>query len=294
MIQFVNAKINLGLNIVRRRPDGYHDLETVFYPVGLNNGKPCNPDRFCDILEISPSSGDNDEFCMIGRAIECSPEQNLVSRAVRAYRAKLSEAGLGHLLPARKIVLEKFLPDGAGLGGGSADASFTLKMLNELAGNPFSDETLTGIALSLGADCPFFIYNRPMFGAGVGERLRPIKLDLSGKWCMIVKPGIHISTREAFAGITPRKPDFDLRRLEALPVSEWRDRLRNDFEASLFPKYPVLAEIKRDLYDSGALYAQMSGSGSSLFGLYPSQTACEEAACRLRDRYDAYTALCML
>lgn len=260
MIKFVNAKLNLGLNIVRRRPDGYHDLETVFYPVGLHNGTPRNPEPFCDILEITPS--ENTEFVFTGRQVDCPLEKNLVYKAWKLYKERYPELG------EYRIQLEKHLPDGAGLGGGSADASFVLKMLNELSGFPFSDEELADMALKLGADCPFFIYNRPCFAQGVGERMEEIVLDLSGWWCLLVKPEISISTKEAFAGVTPMKPEKSLKEIVRLEVSEWNGLMENDFEASLFPNHPVLEEIKEKMYDIGAANAAMSGSGSTIFGLF--------------------------
>ncbi|MDE6637020.1 MAG: 4-(cytidine 5'-diphospho)-2-C-methyl-D-erythritol kinase, partial [Muribaculaceae bacterium] len=172
MVKFINAKLNLGLNIVRKREDGYHDLETVFYPIGVHNGTPENPEPFCDILEIIPS--EKTEFVFTGREVDCPLEKNLVYKAWKIFKDNYPE------LKDYKIHLEKHLPDGAGLGGGSADASGVLLMLNELSGNPFKNEELLEMALCLGADCPFFILNRPCYAEGVGEILEPIDLDLSG------------------------------------------------------------------------------------------------------------------
>ncbi|MDE5997029.1 MAG: 4-(cytidine 5'-diphospho)-2-C-methyl-D-erythritol kinase [Muribaculaceae bacterium] len=283
MIKFVNAKLNLGLNIVRKREDGYHDLETVFYPIGMHNGRPENPEPFCDILEIIPS--DKTEFRFAGRQVECPLEKNLVYKAWKMFKEEYHD--LGEYL----ITLEKHLPDGAGLGGGSADASYVLCMLNELSGMPFNQEKLVEIALRLGADCPFFIYNKPCYAEGVGERLEPINLDLSGLWCLLVKPEVSISTKEAFAGVCPKSPNKNLKEIIKLGVNEWQKVMINDFEASLFPNHKVLEEIKSKLIEDGALYAAMSGSGSTVFGLYRNK----EDAMRIGERMaNHYVTVCLL
>lgn len=281
MIQFVNAKINIGLSVVARRTDGYHDLETVFYPIGRFNGTPENPTPFCDILETvridEPSPlvesdaaaiGDIIEFK--GRHIDCLPENNLVVKALKLFRDECGRRNID--LPRFGIRLEKHLPDGAGLGGGSADASFTLISLNETAGNPLDKDTLIGLASRLGADCPIFIENKPLFASGTGNIFEETRVDLSGWWALIVKPDIYVSTKEAFAGIVPRAPMFDLRELGDYPVDAWRDMIFNDFEESIFPAHPELGKIKERLYESGAVYASMSGSGSALYGLYPTES----------------------
>lgn len=267
MIKFVNAKINLGLDIVARRADGYHDLQTVFYPVGVLSGTPRSPRPFDDILEIVPADSE-DTLLLTGRSVDCPRERNLVWRALCAYRERLEREGLNGRLGPVSLTLDKHLPDGAGLGGGSADATFTLEALEELSGGALGREALAEIALSLGADCPFFLLNRCAYARGVGEKLEELPLSLAGMWCVIVKPPVSISTARAFAGVTPAVPTFDLRRLPELPVSEWRGTVKNDFEQSLFPQFPQLAEIKEALYASGAVYASMSGSGSSLYGLF--------------------------
>lgn len=283
MLKFVNAKLNLGLNIVRRRPDGYHDLETVFYPVGLHNGTPLNPTPFCDILEVTPAA--ESEFVLSGRPVDCPLEKNLVFKAWKIFSENVD-------MPVNfRIQLEKHLPDGAGLGGGSADASFVLKSLNEMTGLPLSDERLEQLALRLGADCPFFIRNAPCFAQGVGERMRPVDLNLAGWWCALVKPNLSISTKEAFAGVTPRIPEKSLLDIVRLPVEEWRGRMVNDFEASLFPNHPVLSEIKESLIARGASYASMSGSGSTIFGLFRSE---DEARAAINLFPGHFTALCLL
>lgn len=273
MIKFVNAKINIGLNIVGRRPDGYHDLETVFYPVGVLNGTPVNPEPFCDILECMAGEGEEGDYAegvfsysFAGRTVDCPPGQNLLVRAGTLFAGEMSREGLE--VRSARMILTKHLPDGAGLGGGSADASFALTMLNDMHGRPFDDDRLEAMALRLGADCPVFIRNRPAYAEGVGERLEPLALSLKGLWCVIAKPDIYISTREAFAGVVPRRPEEPLRRLIELPVEEWRGRVVNDFEYGLSARYPRLSALKDAMYGAGALYASMSGSGSSVYGLF--------------------------
>lgn len=283
MIQFINAKLNLGLNIVNRRPDCYHDLETVFYPVGKYNGTPQNPEPFCDILEITPA--EKTEFIFSGMQVNCPLEKNLVYKAWKLFK------DIYPGLPDYAIRLEKHLPDGAGLGGGSADATFVLLMLNELNGLPFDDAHLEALALKLGADCPVFVRNRPCYAEGVGEKMQPVGLDLSGWWCALVKPNLSISTREAFAGVTPRYPEINLREIVKLPVEEWNGLMKNDFEESLFPNHPLLAEIKGQMLALGAYYAAMSGSGSTIFGLFPSREAAISAIARFPDHY---TTVCLL
>lgn len=283
MIKFVNAKLNLGLNIVRRREDGYHDLQTVFYPVGLYNGTPENPEPFCDILEIVPA--EKTQFIFSGRKVDCPLEKNLVYKAWAVFKEGYPE------LPEYEIRLEKHLPDGAGLGGGSADATFVLRMLNELVGKPFGDTELASMALRLGADCPFFVYNRPCYAEGVGERVRELDFGLRGKWCALVKPEESISTKEAFAGVTPGEPSVSLTDIVRRPVREWNGVMKNDFEASLFPNHPVMAEIKESLLSSGAEYAAMSGSGSTIFGIFGSL---EAALAAIRRFGEHYTTVCRL
>lgn len=283
MIRFVNAKLNLGLNIVRKRPDGYHDLETVFYPVGLHNGTPSNPEPFCDILEITPAS--KTEFVFSGRQVDCPLEKNLVYKAWKIFKERHPELG------EYRIELEKHLPDGAGLGGGSADASFVLTMLNDLEGNPFSKEELADMSLRLGADCPFFIYNQPCFAQGVGEKMQPVDLDLSGWWCLLVKPEVSISTKEAFAGVIPKEPEKSLKEIARLDVKEWKGIMENDFEGSLFPNHAVLSEIKDLMYESGAEYAAMSGSGSTIFGLFPNREEALEALGKFDGHYKTISKL---
>lgn len=281
MIRFVNAKINLGLNILSRRDDGYHNLETLFYPVGRFNGTPLNPEPFCDILEINfAQDGAEDSFFFSGNRIDCPLEKNLVYKAVSAFRDASDNKGIS--IPPLTVTLEKHLPDAAGLGGGSADATFTLLLLNELLGNPLDRETMHSLAVRLGADCPFFLENSPVFASGIGEIMKPADLDLSGYWCVLVKPDIQISTKEAFAGITPAEPEIKISEIIGYPVEEWREKgLSNDFERHLFESYPLLGKIKEMLYREGALYASMSGSGSSLYGIFRDRREAEAALSKL-------------
>ena len=276
MIAYPNVKLNLGLHVVRRREDGYHDLETLFVPyLGLH-----------DTLEIITG----DDFSRTSARLQetykaeqmaqgITPDGKLMvtiarkegvdwdplkDLTVKAY-GLLSEQ---YKLPPMKIYLEKTSPVGAGLGGGSADAAFALRMIAELAGMDLSDEELAGFAARLGSDCAFFIYNRPMLGTGRGEILEPFDIDLSGyRLDVIVPEGISVSTADAYRGIVPKVPDLPLREVLAHPVTEWKGLLVNDFETSVFEKHPRLAEIKQSLYDDGATYAAMSGSGSALFSL---------------------------
>jgi 4-diphosphocytidyl-2-C-methyl-D-erythritol kinase len=247
MICFPNAKINLGLNVVSRRPDGYHNIETVFYPLPLR-----------DALEVVEASAFS--FSQTGIAIDAPPERNLAIRAMRL----LSDYGL----PPLEVHLHKAIPFGAGLGGGSSDAAFMLKLLNDFGSLGLADEQLEALAATLGADCPCFIRNRPVFASGTGNCFEPVSLSLAGYHYAVVKPRIAISTAAAYAALTPRPPRFSLREIIQSPIAEWRTMMTNDFEASIFPQHPAIAAIKESLYASGACYASMSGSGSSVFALF--------------------------
>ena len=260
MITFPNIKINLGLSITEKRPDGYHNLETVFYPVALE-----------DAMEIRTNPEAQQKFTLHqhGMEIAGNPENNLV---VKAYLLLDKEF---HLPPV-EIHLYKHIPSGAGLGGGSSDAAFMLKLLNEHYNLQLSDNQLEDYAAILGADCAFFIKNTPTYAEGIGNIFSPIELSLKGYRIMIVKPDVFVSTREAFANIRPHRPEYPVREVIRRPVAEWKDTLINDFEASVFPQYPVIGEIKEELYHQGAIYASMSGSGSSVFGLFAAGTTLPE------------------
>lgn len=252
MITFPNAKINLGLSITEKRPDGYHNLETVFYPVALE-----------DALEIRNSTDADKKYtlCQHGMEISGNPEENLV---VKAYLLLDKEFHL----PPTEIHLYKHIPSGAGLGGGSSDAAFMLKLLNEYYHLGLSDDQLETYAATLGADCAFFIKNAPTFAEGIGNIFSPIPLSLKGYRIMIIKPDVFVSTREAFSNIHPHHPEYPVAEAIKHPIHEWKDILINDFEASVFPQHPVIGEIKEKLYSHGAIYASMSGSGSSVFGIF--------------------------
>ncbi len=253
MLIYPNAKINIGLNIVSKRPDGYHNIESIFYPIGL-----------CDCIEISPSDTCSDySFSSSGIVVSGDPEDNLI---IKAYRLLQTE----YLLEPIDISLIKQIPFGAGLGGGSSDAAFTLKALNEIFNLKISGKKLENIAAKLGADCPFFIKNKATFAAGTGNEFTAVKLSLKGYYMVLVKPDIHVSTPEAYAMITPQIPEKSLLELIRQPVKTWKDSIKNDFEKPIFERHPEIAEIKQSLYDLGAIYASMSGSGSSVFGLFES------------------------
>lgn len=289
MIKFVNAKINIGLNVVSRREDGYHDLETVFFPVGIESGMPQQPDPFDDILEVNLETNKpmGCRFQLMGRRIDGDPQKNLVVKATTLFlRSYFDKVELEENFGMFNVILDKHLPDGAGLGGGSADATFTLMALNELLDEPFTQRELSGMALRLGADCPFFLLNTPAFAEGIGEILHPVEIDLKGKWLLIVKPPVHVSTKEAFAGIVPKKPDFDLRFLHYLPLDQWRGRVVNDFEASVFPVHPELARLKDEFYAEGAVYSSMSGSGSAIYGIFNDDNAARNASEFFRSTYE--------
>ena len=255
MITYPNAKINLGLNIVEKRPDGYHNLETVFYPINLQ-----------DALEVNLREGE-EEFSLkvSGVSIEGEPEDNLVVKAYRLLKKDFPN------MPAIDIHMYKHIPTGAGLGGGSADAAFMIKLLNEKFKLNLSIEKMEEYAAILGADCAFFIQNKPVFATGIGNIFEPIQLSLKGYYLVLVKPDIFISTKDAFAHITPKKPTQSLKEIIRMPVETWRATMKNDFEESVFQKFPEIAAIKDKLYDLGAIYASMSGSGSSVFGIFREQ-----------------------
>lgn len=252
MLVFPNAKINLGLNITEKRPDGYHNLETIFYPIPVE-----------DALEVNVLNGGNEKFRLhqAGLEIEGAAENNLV---VKAY--KLLDEKFG--LPPVDIHLYKHIPSGAGLGGGSADAAFMLKLLNERFSLQLSDDELEEYAARLGADCAFFISNRPTYAEGIGNIFSPVSLSLKGYQIWLVKPDVFVSTRDAFSQIKPHRPEMSLKEIVKLPVEEWKGCMVNDFEESVFPQFPAIAEIKEEMYRQGAVYASMSGSGSSVYGLF--------------------------
>lgn len=249
MTVFPICKINLGLNVVAKRPDGYHDLETVFYPI-----------PFTDALEVIRS--DEFEFDTSGLPIGGNVSNNLCIKAYQLLKANFPQ------LPTVKIYLQKVIPMGAGLGGGSSDGAFMLLLLNEKLHLGLSQQQLINYALQLGSDCPFFIINKPSFATGRGENLSSISLNLSDYKILLVNPGIHVSTKDAFAGLTPQKPENNLQQIIHTPITSWKDELVNDFEQTIFPKYPDLHSIKLKLYEHGAVYASMTGTGSTVYGIF--------------------------
>jgi 4-diphosphocytidyl-2-C-methyl-D-erythritol kinase len=253
MVVFPPCKINLGLSVLSKRADGYHNLETCFYPV-----------PWLDVLEII--SSDKVEFTTSGNVIPGVPEDNL---CLKAYHLLKKDFDLGPI----KLHLHKIIPTGAGLGGGSADAAYTLRVLNEKFALGLSQTVLMNYAATLGSDCAFFIQDNAMLGTGRGELLTPVDLSLKEKFLVIVKPDIHVSTADAFAGITPKPSAQAIRNIVLQhPVTEWKDVLKNDFEETVFKKYPAIQLIKEKLYRAGALYASMSGSGSAVFGIFAQET----------------------
>jgi len=254
MIYYPNAKINIGLNVVAKRPDGYHDLETVFYPINLQDAI-----EMTVIEEDIPLSGYR--LKVIGNTLGGTPEDNLV---IKAYKLLKSD----YDIPDLSFVIYKHIPTGAGLGGGSSDAAFTIKAINDKFALGLSDEDMEKYASILGADCPFFIKNRPVMATGIGNVFHPISLSLKGKNLLLIKPDTFVSTADAYRNIKPCQPTHSLPELMEQPVNTWKDKVVNDFENGVFKKYPEIAAIKDKLYDMGALYAAMSGSGSSVFGIF--------------------------
>ncbi|MBR5639823.1 MAG: 4-(cytidine 5'-diphospho)-2-C-methyl-D-erythritol kinase [Muribaculaceae bacterium] len=250
MLSFPNAKINLGLNIVERRSDGYHNLETVFYPIGLT-----------DVLEIVPAHGEESTLTTYGNPVDCPVEKNLVMKALRLMQRHYD-------VPEVDIYLYKHIPDGAGLGGGSSDASSTMLMLSEMFDLGIVKDELARLAATLGADCPFFIYNQPMMATGIGNVLTPINVNLKGLYLFLVKPAVSVPTKVAYSCVTPAPSTSCLDDDVTKSVAQWHGVVKNDFEASVFAAFPELAEIKNTIENGGALYASMSGSGSSIFGIF--------------------------
>lgn len=251
MVNFPNAKINIGLNIIEKRSDGFHNIESCFYPV------PC-----CDVLEILEAK--EVSFKSTGLAIPGNNNDNLCLKAFYLLKADFA-------IPNYSIHLHKAIPIGAGLGGGSADAAFILKLINEKASLNLSESQLEHYARKLGSDCAFFIQNKPKYCFGKGDEFEGIQLDLTGKYLVLVNPQIHISTAEAYGGIKPKKPNTNLKEALNLPIGDWKKVIKNDFEISLFPKYPVLEKIKHEFYNLGAIYASMTGSGSTVYGLFETE-----------------------
>lgn len=246
-----NAKINLGLNIVERRPDGYHNIETIFYPIPL-----------CDELSVEEADDETEDILIIkGIPVAGELKDNLVMKVVNQLRQDYD-------IPHLHIELRKNIPSGAGLGGGSSDAAFMMKMLNDKFKLMMTEEEMMRRVSVLGADCAFFIKNKPTVARGIGNEFNHTTVSLKGWWIVLVKPNDFVSTREAYSKVHPHQPEHTIEDTIDLPVSSWKSLLKNDFEESVFPQHPTIANIKHTLYQLGAEYAAMSGSGSSVFGLF--------------------------
>ncbi|WP_286858270.1 MULTISPECIES: 4-(cytidine 5'-diphospho)-2-C-methyl-D-erythritol kinase [Sphingobacterium] len=258
MILFANAKINIGLQVIAKRTDGYHELNSVFYPLPLY-----------DIIELLETDKEQSTLTVQGERIPGDQADNLCLRAHALLKKEFD-------IPSVTIDLIKQIPIGAGLGGGSADASFVLKGLNELFKLNLTDLQLKEYAAQLGADCPFFIGNTPVFATGIGTDFKTVSLDLSEYYIAVIMPDIHISTAEAYKGVKPKASDVNLEEAIRLPIQEWKFLIRNDFEDDIFDNHPLLKEIKEALYQKGAIYASMSGSGAAIYGIFWEKTDLSE------------------
>ncbi|MDR3236633.1 MAG: 4-(cytidine 5'-diphospho)-2-C-methyl-D-erythritol kinase [Prevotellaceae bacterium] len=257
MVLFPRAKINIGLQVIARRPDGFHDINTLFYPL-----------PFCDVLEIVEAK--KTSLHVSGLPVEGASDDNL---CIKAYRLMQQH----HHLPPVAIYLHKMIPTGGGLGGGSSDASHTLRALDALFGLQLTEKSLMSLAATLGSDCAFFIQQKPALAEGRGEILHPASLDLSGYYILLMKPPVHISTADAYAQIKPQKPAQALAQIIHSPITAWRGNVKNDFETTVFTSHPELAGVKAQCYAQGAVYASMSGSGATLFGLFDDENTWQAA-----------------
>ncbi len=272
MVVFPHAKINLGLNILRRRPDGYHDIDSIMVPVGWS-----------DVLEIVPAADKSHTTlkCYGTEALDCSDADNLVIRAYNAVKA------IHHDIPAVNIFLQKNIPSGAGLGGGSADAAYTVRALNTLFSLGFDDDTMAKIVSPIGADCPFFVYDSAMVVSGTGTTLRKISIPaLSGLTIVICRPdGCHVSTAQAYAGVSKKPDATPVEHTVERPLTQWRTELHNMFEDTVFPLFPPIAELKAYFYKACADYSAMSGSGSAVYGLFRDRSKAAKAFEALKYRH---------
>lgn len=260
MLCFPNAKINLGLNIIEKRPDGFHNIETIFYPIPL-----------CDALEITKiNSNKVYEFSSSGISVNVKPSENIVIKAFELVASKFD-------IPPTAIHLHKNIPFGAGLGGGSSDAAHMIKLLNSYYELNLNNSELENLAIQIGSDCPFFINNDAVFAEGKGNLFTPTDLNLCNYYILLIKPDIHISTPMAYANVNPKKTSEPLYHRIKQPIDNWKHCIQNDFEKSIFPNHPELKTIKDELYAHGAVYASMSGSGSSMFGLFKKMPEIKES-----------------
>ena len=255
MLLFPNAKINLGLQIINKRDDGFHNLETIFVPV-----------PWTDILEVVPNNSEEINFKCTGLLIPGKTQNNFIVKAFYAMQAQYKISGVD-------VHLHKNVPIGGGLGGGSSDVAFFVKGINELFDLKLSNATMKEIVLPYGSDCPFFIENKPQLGTGIGTTLDPIAIDLTGYWMVLVAPDVHVATAQAYAKIQPKAPKHRLRELINKPIATWKEYMKNDFEKSVFSKFPAVAKVKQTLISAGALYASMSGSGATCYGIFKEKPA---------------------
>jgi 4-diphosphocytidyl-2-C-methyl-D-erythritol kinase len=254
-----NCKINIGLDVLRKREDGYHDLSTVMVPV----------EGLYDVVEVVPAEGEENEFHSLGLVVDCPAEQNLCIKAARLMQQRYDVGKVS-------ITLDKRVPFGAGLGGGSSDATAVLVAMNDIFSLSLDEPTLIALAAELGSDTAFFVRNSPQLCEGRGEQMTAIEVNLEGLWLVIIKPDESVSTREAYAGVKPAIPELPLTERIKRPTSEWQGLIKNDFETSVFAAHPAIESAKEQLLDAGAIYASMSGSGSALFGLFDSEEAAEK------------------
>ena len=254
MIIKANCKINLGLSVVRKREDGYHELQTIMLPVA----------GLYDVVGVERCEGNDISFTQQGIVVDCPPERNLMVRAARLMQQRYGVGGIS-------LTLDKRVPFGAGLGGGSSDATATIVAINELYALGLDKPTLSTLAAELGSDTPFFVYNTPQLCTGRGEIMTPVDVELSGLWLAVIKPDEGVSTAEAYSGVKPAEPAESLQELVMRPIDSWQGSVVNDFEPHIFAAHPRIKELKELLLRSGALYASMSGSGSALFALYRSK-----------------------
>ncbi|MFI3282286.1 MAG: 4-(cytidine 5'-diphospho)-2-C-methyl-D-erythritol kinase [Rikenellaceae bacterium] len=268
MTIYANCKINIGLDILRRREDGFHDLSTIMYPIrGLN-----------DEVTLTPLDTNDVEFISLGLLIDCPPHKNLCVRAAKAMQQRYNTPGV-------RITLNKIVPFGAGLGGGSSDATAVIMAMNQIFELNLSEEVLIEIAATLGSDTPFFVRNTAQICTGRGEIMTPIDLSLDDYTIALIKPDIGVSTAQAYSGVCPSTPSTPIEELITLPIEEWQGRIKNDFEPHIFEAYPTLAHIKNELLDRGAIYASMSGSGSTIYGIFKKESNLKELEIA---GYDAY------
>lgn len=262
MITFPNAKINIGLNVVKKREDGFHDIETVFYPLSLTD--------VLEVIENKKLPRGKYTYTSYGIEVDCSVEDNII---IKAYNLLASD----YDLPGIDIYFHKNIPFGGGLGGGSADAAYMLKLLNDKFSLSITTEQLECYASQIGSDCSFFIKNEPVYAHGRGELFQEIDFSLKGKYIVLVKPDIAVPTGKAYSGIKPKASSFDLRHINSLPISEWKEKINNDFELSVFKAFPAIEKLKEKLYDLGAEYAVMTGSGATVYGIFNEEVDLSES-----------------